>query len=114
MQKYSSLLDITSPTNLIQNVADSVCVLFRCIGTSQHLKSKYGGGYQLEIKLADSEHGDEDMEKLKRFIQQSFPTSYEIECFSDRVMYGLPQNSSNAPGDVFGALEKSRCWLFQV
>ena len=37
----------------------------KCIGTTQELKSNYGGGYQLEIKFKMDDGGDAQVKKQK-------------------------------------------------
>ena len=32
--------------------------IFRCYGSSQHVKNKYGMGYEVEIKVAKSNYED--------------------------------------------------------
>ena len=32
--------------------------IFRCFGTSQHVKNKYGVGYEIEIKVVKAEYED--------------------------------------------------------
>ena len=36
--------------------------IFRCFGTSQHVKNKYGVGYEIEIKVVKAEY--EDLKQL--------------------------------------------------
>jgi ATP-binding cassette subfamily A (ABC1) protein 5 len=51
---------------------------FRCIGTVQHLKSKFGKGYFLEIKLKDWIENLE-IDRLQREIQYIFPNASRQE-----------------------------------
>ena len=50
---------------------------FRCLGTSQHLKNRFGHGYQLEIKLASMNDSTitSDMSRLDQLILHHFPSS---------------------------------------
>lgn len=50
----------------------------RCIGTVQHLKSKFGKGYFLEIKLKDWIENLE-VDRLQREIQYIFPNASRQE-----------------------------------
>lgn len=50
----------------------------RCIGTVQHLKSKFGKGYFLEIKLKDWIEALE-VDRLQREIQCIFPNASRQE-----------------------------------
>lgn len=51
---------------------------YRCIGTVQHLKSKFGKGYFLEIKLKDWIENLE-VDRLQREIQHIFPNASRQE-----------------------------------
>ena len=80
----------------------------RCIGSSQHLKTKYGSGYLLEIKLQT--HGDADVsqgiERLHGYIQTLFPMATIAEQFSERVQYKVPKSEVQSLAKIFDALEK--------
>lgn len=38
--------------------------IFRCMGSSQHIKSKFGVGYEVEIKVKKSQYSD--LEEMAR------------------------------------------------
>ncbi|KAK2111962.1 ATP-binding cassette sub- A member 5 [Saguinus oedipus] len=63
-------------------VCDRVAIMvsgqLRCIGTVQHLKSKYGKGYFLEIKLKDWVENLE-VDRLQREIKYIFPNASRQE-----------------------------------
>ena len=42
---------------------------FHCLGPPQYLKSKYGGGYRLKLRVSGS------LEPIEEFIRQNFPKS---------------------------------------
>lgn len=47
---------------------------FKCLGSPQHLKSKFGSGYTLLAKLhMDAELDDNDLLLFKDFIESTFP-----------------------------------------
>ena len=51
-----------------------VCVLVsRCIGSIQHLKSRYGRGYSLEVKLREELAGLQQVALLHQEILRIFP-----------------------------------------
>ena len=91
----------------------------RCLGTSQHLKNRYGNGYILEIKLkslASETSGSasdtavsatrlERKEKLTVFIRQLFRDALIQESFEDRLIFGLAQDSVVSLADTFNSLE---------
>ena len=82
-------------------------VFVRCVGSTQHLKNKYGSAYVLEVKLhsanaepvhtsyvnlhVDSASSLSSIDRLRRFISQLFPHAVEIECFGERATYKIPK-----------------------
>jgi len=63
-----------------------------CYGSSQHLKSRFGSEYQLEVHVV----GD-DSRKLafEQFMLNQFPGSGLIEIHSDYVKYRVPKVTQN-------------------
>lgn len=45
---------------------------FKCLGSPQHLKSKFGSGYSLRAKVR-SEGQQEALEEFKAFVDLTFP-----------------------------------------
>merc|ERR1712226_1627863 len=37
---------------------------FRCIGSAQYLKSRFGKGYQIELKISEVSENDDDYKKI--------------------------------------------------
>ena len=99
----------------------------RCLGTSQHLKNRYGNGYILEIKLkslASETSGSasdtavsatrlERKEKLTVFIRQLFRDALIQESFEDRLIFGLAQDSVVSLADTFNSLEGGKLHNFK-
>lgn len=47
---------------------------FKCLGSPQHLKSKFGSGYTLLAKVRiDAEAEDSGLQLFKDFIERTFP-----------------------------------------
>lgn len=47
---------------------------FKCLGSPQHLKSKFGSGYTLLAKVhVEAELEDSDLKLFKDFIESTFP-----------------------------------------
>ncbi|XP_024080485.1 ATP-binding cassette sub-family A member 1-like isoform X6 [Cimex lectularius] len=55
---------------------------FKCLGSSQHLKNKYGGGYLIILRC----HED-DMEKAKTFMVTNLPKSKMVEAHYNQIRY---------------------------
>ncbi|KAG5202796.1 hypothetical protein JEQ12_002379 [Ovis aries] len=92
-------------------VCDRVAVLvsgrLRCIGTVQHLKSKFGKGYFLEIKLKDWIEGLE-VDRLQREIRCIFPNASRQESFSTILAYRIPKEDVQSLSQSFSKLEEAK------
>lgn len=111
--------------NLIQDIAKSRCVILTthsmaeceatcsrlcimvsgrltCIGSSQHLKSVYGEGYQIELK---SEIGHE--ETARDFILASVPGSILDEWHGSHFKFKIPRASLTL-SSLFSLLESNK------
>ncbi|XP_051851181.1 cholesterol transporter ABCA5 [Antechinus flavipes] len=92
-------------------VCDRVAILvsgqLRCIGTVQHLKSKFGRGYFLEIKLKDWMENLE-VEQLQRQIHYIFPNAIRQESFSSILAYKIPKEDVQSLAQSFSKLEEAK------
>ncbi|XP_033122032.1 ATP-binding cassette sub-family A member 5-like [Anneissia japonica] len=106
--------------------ADAVCSRvgimvtgqLKCLGTTQHLKDKYGGGYLLEAKLnlvafargaGDTTALLEDkLTKFIRHVRTFFPSAEVIECFSERVTIKVPRDEVNSLAKVFEIMQEGK------
>jgi ABC-type multidrug transport system ATPase subunit len=68
---------------LSTNMGIMVAGQFKCFGSKQHIKNKFGTGYQVEVKF--KELSDEDTEKkiddidLIEFLRNNHSASYKIQ-----------------------------------
>uniref|UniRef100_A0A8C4MSS9 Cholesterol transporter ABCA5 n=1 Tax=Equus asinus TaxID=9793 RepID=A0A8C4MSS9_EQUAS len=92
-------------------VCDRVAIMvsgqLRCIGTVQHLKSKFGKGYFLEIKLKDWIENLE-VDRLQREIQYIFPNASRQESFSSILAYKIPKEDVQSLSQSFSKLEEAK------
>nr|XP_006979007.1 phospholipid-transporting ATPase ABCA3 [Peromyscus maniculatus bairdii]XP_015853164.1 phospholipid-transporting ATPase ABCA3 [Peromyscus maniculatus bairdii] len=79
---------------------------FKCLGSPQHLKSKFGSGYSLQAKVR-SEGKQEVLEEFKAFVDLTFPGSILEDEHQDMVHYHLP-GCDLSWAKVFGILEKAK------
>lgn len=79
---------------------------FKCLGSPQHLKSKFGSGYSLQAKVR-SEGKQEVLEEFKAFVDLTFPGSVLEDEHQDMVHYHLP-GCDLSWARVFGILEKAK------
>ncbi|XP_068386834.1 cholesterol transporter ABCA5 isoform X3 [Eschrichtius robustus] len=95
----------------VEAVCDRVAILvsgrLRCIGTVQHLKSKFGKGYFLEIKLKEWIENLE-VDRLQREIQHVFPNASRQESFSSILAYKIPKEDVQSLSQSFSKLEEAK------
>ena len=77
---------------------------FKCLGSPQHLKTKFGNGYKLSIRLNDEVS---NTEALFKFMKENFPASLNTETHKNLFEYILPFNSTKL-SQIFGTIEKNR------
>eukprot|EP01097_Dermamoeba_algensis_P004568 TRINITY_DN2963_c0_g3_i1.p1 TRINITY_DN2963_c0_g3~~TRINITY_DN2963_c0_g3_i1.p1 ORF type:complete len:380 (-),score=107.24 TRINITY_DN2963_c0_g3_i1:172-1311(-) len=76
---------------------------FQCLGSPQHLKSRFGDGYCLLVKLKQHASVDE----LIRFIQSFCPAAKVSENCNGMVKFSIPQSAARL-SDLFGRLEEAK------
>uniref|UniRef100_A0A8C0BD03 Cholesterol transporter ABCA5 n=1 Tax=Buteo japonicus TaxID=224669 RepID=A0A8C0BD03_9AVES len=90
-------------------VCDRVAILvsgqLRCIGTVQHLKSKFGRGYFLEMKLKETADVQQ-VEYLQRQILHIFPNANRQESFASILAYKIPKEDVQSLSHSFSKLEE--------
>ena len=70
----SSLFSMEECEALCTRLAIMVNGLVKCLGSTQHLKSRFGEGYTLLAKLAmPRPDGQPDSQPLKLYIENTFP-----------------------------------------
>ncbi|XP_004627914.1 ATP-binding cassette sub-family A member 3 [Octodon degus] len=79
---------------------------FKCLGSPQHLKSKFGSGYSLQAKVR-TDGQQEALEKFKAFVDLTFPGSVLEDEHQGMVHYHLPGHNLSW-AKVFGVLEKAK------
>ncbi|KAH8038334.1 hypothetical protein HPB51_001117 [Rhipicephalus microplus] len=95
--------------------ADALCTkvgimvrgALRCLGSTQHLKNKYGAGYTLDIKMQRQEGAwEKNLGDLKQYVKRVFPTASLREGFQDRLTYDIPQAGVTSLANVFVAMDE--------
>uniref|UniRef100_A0A8C5R4C7 ABC transporter domain-containing protein n=1 Tax=Leptobrachium leishanense TaxID=445787 RepID=A0A8C5R4C7_9ANUR len=89
-------------------VCDRVAIMvsgkLRCIGSIQQLKSKFGKGYLLEIKLKDSQQVD----VIHNEIIRLFPQAARQDRFSSLLVYKVPMENVQSLSQAFLLLEETK------
>ncbi|XP_018428829.1 PREDICTED: ATP-binding cassette sub-family A member 5-like, partial [Nanorana parkeri] len=85
-------------------VCDRVAIMvsgqLRYIGSVQHLKSKFGRHYTLELKL-EADSGTQQMEILHREILKHFPNACRQESFASLMSYRVPKEDVQSLSQAF-------------
>ncbi|XP_071953037.1 phospholipid-transporting ATPase ABCA3-like [Antedon mediterranea] len=79
---------------------------FKCLGSIQHLKSRFGEGYTLLAKVSPDDDG-QNVHQLKMFIEEKFPGSKLKDEHVGLVHYHVC-NSNLSWAFVFGTMEKAK------
>ncbi|XP_061735979.1 glucosylceramide transporter ABCA12 isoform X2 [Nerophis ophidion] len=77
---------------------------FRCLGSLQHIKNRFGRGFTVKMYLAEAAR---DVEAITDFMQRQFPSTYLKDQHLSMVEYHLPM----APGgvaNIFHQLESNK------
>ncbi|XP_040913792.1 ATP-binding cassette sub-family A member 12 [Toxotes jaculatrix] len=77
---------------------------FRCLGSLQHIKNRFGSGFTVKMYLAEASC---DAEAITGFMQGRFPSTYLKDQHSTMLEYHVPV----APGgvaDIFDQLESNK------
>uniref|UniRef100_A0A665VH39 ABC transporter domain-containing protein n=1 Tax=Echeneis naucrates TaxID=173247 RepID=A0A665VH39_ECHNA len=80
----------------------------KCLGSPQHLKSKFGSGYTLLAKVhIETELEESDLQLFKDFIESTFPGSQLKDEHQGMVHYHLTDKTLTW-AQVFGTLEAAK------
>lgn len=77
---------------------------FKCLGSIQHLKTKYGDGYTLTVRVSSSVP---TLQPIQDFIRANFPASFLKEVHLNMLEYQLPTEGT-ALSSLFGIMEANR------
>ena len=94
---------------LCNRIAILVKGRLECVGSVQHLKNKYGGGYTLELKVTRKE---ENFDFVQRSVMNLFPEATIQESFGDRITFRIPQNRDLDLALVFTTMESRKSITF--
>ena len=92
---------------LCTQIAIMVNGKLKCLGSPQHLKSKFGDGYTVIAKLSAGSQSSTVLE-LRQYIESSFPGSLLKDVHHGQVHYHIPKSPTVTLAGVFGSLEEVR------
>jgi ABC-type multidrug transport system ATPase subunit len=91
-----------SSSALCGRIGIMVSGALQCLGSVQHLKSRYGQGYLMEINAKEI-----SVPKVKAFVEKSYPGSSLDEAHAGRLKYRLPQQGLSL-SSVFSSMEAQK------
>uniref|UniRef100_A0A8D0QW44 P-type phospholipid transporter n=1 Tax=Sus scrofa TaxID=9823 RepID=A0A8D0QW44_PIG len=77
---------------------------FRCLGSVQHLKNRFGDGYTIVVRIAGS---NPDLQPVQEFFGHAFPGSVLKEKHRNMLQYQLPSSLSSL-ARIFSVLSQSK------
>lgn len=77
---------------------------FRCLGSVQHLKNRFGDGYTIILRVAGP---DPDLKPVMEFIERELPGSTLKEKHRNMLQYQLP-SSLTSLARIFSMLSKNK------
>ncbi|KAM4836521.1 glucosylceramide transporter ABCA12 isoform 2-T2 [Thomomys bottae] len=80
---------------------------FQCIGSLQHIKSRFGRGFTVKVHLKNSKVS---METLTRFMQLHFPKTYLKDQHLSMLEYHVPVTAGGV-ANIFDLLETNKTAL---
>ena len=85
----------------------------RCIGSAQHLKSKYGKGYTLTVNLLPTSDEGSQNQKLGDFILGSLSGGEAVllRSINRTKKFLVPKNEGTSISNIFKQMEKNKTTL---
>ena len=82
---------------------------FKCLGSTQHLKNKFGEGYSLMAKITghDQQELEHNTQRLMEFIEESFPGCELKDMHQGLVHYQIDQTTITW-SKAFGTIERNK------
>jgi ABC-type multidrug transport system ATPase subunit len=74
----------------------------QCLGSSQHLKTRFGRGLQLDIST-----GEQDVHQAREFILSAFPGAEELECYGGKLKFKVTEQKRSL-ADIFSIIEANK------
>jgi len=100
---------------LCSRIAIMVNGQLTCLGSPQHLKSKYGDGYTLVAKVGgggtDASGLDVNVGPLSQHVERVFPGSVLKDVHHGLVQYHIPRSPSVSFAALFSTMEDVRAQL---
>lgn len=81
---------------------------FKCLGSPQHLKHRFGEGYTLLAKVGYTPEGEVGpVQPLMAYIEENFPGYQLMDIHQGSIHYHI-NNRTLSWADIFGRMEKAK------
>ncbi|KAL5250662.1 hypothetical protein ACHWQZ_G016406 [Mnemiopsis leidyi] len=80
----------------------------KCIGSLQELKSKYGAGYNVQVKVKSDGKGEPDTAQLQGFMRLHFPEAKLEEEHQGLLQYIIPKAYNVTWASIFSLIERHK------
>ena len=77
---------------------------FSCIGNSQHLRSKHGTGYMLELVVESKER----LGAATSFVMASFANAVVVDSHANMINFEVPKSSIKSLSSAFRTMETNK------
>ncbi|KPI84759.1 ATP-binding cassette protein subfamily A member 6 putative (ABCA6) [Leptomonas seymouri] len=112
IQRISQNCSVVLTTHHLEEVealADSVAIMadgaLRCVGEKLHLKNKYGSGFELSLRIADTRM----KQRVQDFVQKNFVNAVMNESKGQRFVFALPQDTKLS--EAFACIQENQAIL---
>lgn len=94
---------------LCTRIAIMVNGVFKCLGSTQHLKNKFSEGYMLivKVKKMNSNFSNSETVAIEQYISRNFPTAVLRESHQELLTYFIP-GMSLSWSKIFGIMERGK------
>ncbi|KAK6173673.1 hypothetical protein SNE40_017083 [Patella caerulea] len=113
LKKYANKLTQTYSMEECDALCTRVAIMvngsFKCLGSPQHLKNKFGQGYTLICRMKTNEDDGvtSPIEPLVQFVKNNFPSAIVFDDHQGYAHFQIPDNNIPLAG-VFDLMEESK------
>lgn len=81
---------------------------FKCLGSTQHLKNKFGEGYTLLARISSPSNGlQPNIQPLMKFIEEKFPDGETKDIHQGMIHYHI-KDTKLTWAKIFGLMEQAK------
>lgn len=95
---------------LCTRIAIMVNGTFKCLGSTQRLKSKFSEGFTLTIKMqkVDDETLNHRVAAIEKFVSQNFPSAVLQEKYQELMSFYIKERKTMPWSRMFGIMEANK------